>query len=184
MLNNESSAGARPTQDARLRLTGVALVLQTTSRMDSTPEPYVKRIDSWNELWMWLCQASKQQQKPRTQELRPPLHPLLLHSFTDIWATKNVPPTAYLRESTPHSRTAVVRITQKRVFCQISTGSGNTDSIFYCKPSSLEGSNSKLVFTGSPTLYYHIYLPLFFIFMYQLLSYHIRFNCGLKCSSW
>lgn len=46
VLLNESSAETCPTPDTRLRLTGMTLVLQTTSQMDSTPEPYVKRIDS------------------------------------------------------------------------------------------------------------------------------------------
>lgn len=151
-------------------------------------------IQPQNHMWSELicemnygCGCARRVNSNKSQGLKssvPPPHPLLLHSFRDIWVTKNVPPTAYLHESTPHSRTAGVRITQKRVFCQISTGSGNTDSIFYCKPSLLEEKKSKTVFTGSPTLYCHIYLPLFLIFMYHLLSYHISFNCGLKCSSW
>lgn len=35
----------------------VALVLQITSRIDSTPEPYVKPIHMRSELW--VCQANK-----------------------------------------------------------------------------------------------------------------------------
>lgn len=50
---------ARPSQDTQLRLAGMACALQTTSWMDPTLNPYVKR----SELWIWLRQANNTNKK-------------------------------------------------------------------------------------------------------------------------
>lgn len=57
----ESSPTAHPTRDTWLWLAGMAFVLQTVSWMFSSPDPQVKRIHLWSELWVWLLPGYQRQ---------------------------------------------------------------------------------------------------------------------------